>query len=517
MKRFLISIPVFLFLSADAQVPEDAVRYSWNPQNLSARINSIGGTMGSLAGDISTLYVNPAGIAFFNTREVSFGLNWTNTQMRARYRDSSNLMLKNNLGMSPIGVIIGQGSNPDKSSNEKSSFAFAFNQLVSFNNQVRLRGYNNYSSFSEIFAEEFAKSGLSINEVLQSNSPLPFTAAPALYTYLIDTVRLSDGTYQIKAAPEYLLDAGQALAQDYLQTTKGGIYELTGGFATNFKDKYYVGMSVGIPIINYKSNTIVTEADTSSNTSNHFSSFRYEDDYQTIGTGINLRLGFIYRPKDYIRLGVALHTPNWMFMTDKRNTYLSTELEDPINSYSVSSRTFTNGSSGKARYIQTTPWKAVVSGSYVFREVENVNKQRGFITADIEYVNHRGTRFNSKNEDPTREEKNYYKSLNKVVKSMYKGAFNFRVGGEVKFSVIMARLGFAYYGNPYKDNPEKTNQMQITGGLGYRDKGFFFDLGYVYNVKKDVQFPYRLEDRANTYGTLKQTRGTLMATAGVKF
>lgn len=517
MKRFLFFLPILICLGTEAQIPEDAVRYSWNPQNLSARINSIGGAMGSLAGDISTLYVNPAGIAFFNTREISFGLNWSRLNARAFYRDSTNRLTKNNLSMSPIGIIIGEGRNPNKPAGEKSSFAFAFNQLVNFNNQIRLRGYNNYSSFSETFAEEFAKSGWSINEVLQSNSPLPFTSAPALYTYLIDTVRLSDGSYQIKAAPEYLLDAGQALMQDYLQTTSGGIYELTGGFASNIKDKYYIGLSMGIPIINYKSNTTISETDTSANTDNHFASFNYEDEFQTTGAGINLRLGFIYRPKDYIRLGVALHSPNWMFMTDKRNTYLTTELENPEQIITTSSRTFTNGTSGKSRYIQLSPWKAVISGSYVFREVENVNKQRGFITADIEYVNHRGSRFYSKNEDPTREEKNYYKSLNKVVKGMYKGAFNFRVGGELKFSVIMARLGFAYYGNPYRDNPESANQMQITGGLGYRDKGFFLDLGYVYNVKKDFQFPYRLEDRANTYGTLKQTRGTIMATAGIKF
>ena len=125
--------------------------------------------------------------------------------------------------------------------------------------------------------------------------------------------------------------------------------------------------------------------------------------------------------------------------------------------------------------------------------------------------------FRSDNEKVTDEEKVYYKALNKVVKSNYKGNFNFRVGGELKFKIIMARLGFAYYGNPYKDKELKANRMLLSGGLGYRNKGFFVDLTYVHAMSKDVNFPYRLQDRANTYATLKEQRGNVIATVGVKW
>jgi len=158
----------------------------------------------------------------------------------------------------------------------------------------------------------------------------------------------------------------------------------------------------------------------------------------------------------------------------------------------------------------------VLSASYVFREVSNVKRQRAFLTADIEYVHHKGSRFGSDNEEPTEQEKAYYKSLNKVVSAYYKGSFNFRVGGELKFNTIMGRLGFAYYGNPYKDAAYKANRVLLSGGLGYRDKGFFVDLTYVYAISKDVNFPYRLEDRANTYATTKQIRGNVVASIGFK-
>ena len=104
-----------------------------------------------------------------------------------------------------------------------------------------------------------------------------------------------------------------------------------------------------------------------------------------------------------------------------------------------------------------------------------------------------------------------------MVKNEYKGAFNFRVGGELKFNIIMARLGLAYYGKPYKDRDFRANQLLLSGGLGYRNKGFFIDLTYVHRVTRDVSFPYRLEDRLNTYASLNQKTGNIVATVGVKF
>jgi hypothetical protein len=81
----------------------------------------------------------------------------------------------------------------------------------------------------------------------------------------------------------------------------------------------------------------------------------------------------------------------------------------------------------------------------------------------------------------------------------------------------MARLGFAYYTNPYKDFAFKANRMMLSGGLGYRNHGFFLDLTYVYTVKKDVDLPYRLEDRDNTFANLKQHQGNIIGTIGIKF
>jgi hypothetical protein len=302
-----------------------------------------------------------------------------------------------------------------------------------------------------------------------------------------------------------------------LQRTSGAISELAVAFAHNSKDKWFIGATIGIPLVNYSSKTTFTESDSSSNSSNYFKRFEYTDDFRTSGTGFNAKIGIIYRPQDYIRLGLAIHTPTWLFLKDTRTTNLSTELENPVAGFNVNSQTFTNNQPGEAQYIQSTPFKAIISASYVFREVKDVTRQKGFITADLEYVNHRGSRFSSDNETVTDEEKIYYKTLNQVVKNNYKGNFNFRLGGELKFNIIMARLGFAYYSNPHKDAELKARRMLLSGGLGYRNKGFFIDLTYVHAMNKEVSMPYRLEDRANTFAEVKQQRGNIVATVGFKF
>jgi hypothetical protein len=518
MKIYLLLIFLLTGSLMYAQVPEDAIRFSFYPQSGTARNMSVGGVMGSLGGDINATFVNPAGLGFYKTNEFvitpAFALN--NNKATFRGTDSENS--KNNFGFGTSGWVFGHSNG--RKSNSSSAFSIAITQTANFNNEVRYKGLNDLSSFSEQFAEEFAnanaKYGYTIDDVLNSNSPLPYGSAPALYTYLIDTVTIG-GKLQVLAAPEYILAANQALQQELIQKTKGAISELAIGFAHNSKDKWFVGATIGIPLVNYTSNTYFKESDTSSNTSNYFKQFEYTDNFTTKGTGFNAKIGIIYRPQDYIRLGLAIHTPSWIFLKDTRTTYLTTEVENPVANFNVNSQTFTNGQPGEAKYIQSTPFKAIVSASYVFKEVKDVTKQRGFISADIEYIHHKGSRFSSDNETVTDEEKVYYKALNNVVKKNYKGNFNFRVGGELKFKIIMARLGFAYYSKPYKEAEFKASRMLLSGGLGYRNKGFFIDLTYVHAMSKDVNIPYRLENKPNTYAELKQQKGNIVATVGLKF
>jgi hypothetical protein len=72
MKKCLCMV-MLLFMAATtafAQLPEDILRYSYFRQQGTARSIAIGGAMGSLGGDISALYVNPAGLGMYKTSEI---------------------------------------------------------------------------------------------------------------------------------------------------------------------------------------------------------------------------------------------------------------------------------------------------------------------------------------------------------------------------------------------------------------------------------------------------------------
>lgn len=514
MQKISTIVALFFVSSTYAQVPEDATRYSWYPQNGTARALAIGGAIGSLGGDITSNFVNPAGIGFYKTNEATISGGFAFNKIKTNYRGTNLNETKQPLNFAPVGLVIAMRNKfDDKKTN---AFSFAATQTANFNNIVHFKGLNNYSSFSEHFAEEFSKLNTSIDNVLNTNSISPYTTAPALYTYLIDTVRTANGLI-VKGAPEYILEAGQALQQEMTKTTKGGLYELGFTYAGNDGKKILWGISVGIPIVNFESNTVFSENDTSGNNSNHFKSFTFTDNFTTKGAGLNAKLGLIYRPKDYIRLGLALHTPTYMSLTDSRQSSLHTELENPIKTFNASSDLFTEGKRGVAKYIQSSPLRIIASGSYVFREVEDVAKQRGFVSADIEYVNHKGSRFSSDAQQPTVDQQTYYKGLNNVVKDIYKGNINVKLGGEVKFNTVMGRLGFGYYGSPYKDAPSNANKMTMSGGLGYRNKGFFVDLTYMYLINKDFTIPYRLQNLQNVYADIRQQSSNIVATIGVKF
>ncbi len=522
MKKLLFLPVLFVSTLIYAQIPEDVLRYSFFPQNGTARSLAIGGAMGSLGGDISSIFVNPAGLGNYKTGEFVFTPGFFMNNNKTTFRDSQNKNKKNNFGLGPIGFVYGYNSNKTTSQ----AISLAVTQTANYNNSVMYGGLNNLSSYSEQWAEQLAKSGQTIDDAL-NNPNFAYGTAPALYTYLVDTFTVN-GNVVVRSLPENILDAGHALRQLNTIDTRGAQYELAIGYAMNKNDKFQFGFTVGFPIMNYHSTTTFKESDTSSNASNGFESFTYTDDYKTSGAGINIKLGFIYKPTEHLRLGFAFHTPTYMLsLKDTRTATLSANTENYEGQREASSTIFTNDLPGESKYSMLTPLKAIVSASYVFSSIEDVRKQKGFVTADIEYVNHRGSSFSSSNEAPTQEEKNYYNSLNDVIKDQYKGNFNFRLGGELKFNTLMARLGFAYYTNPYKDkglvdankaqNGGTPGRTLISGGLGYRHKGFFIDLTYIYSINKDINFPYRLEDRANTFASLNDNRSNIVASIGFKF
>lgn len=523
MKKFLLFAGgLVCSIASIAQLPEDVLRYSYFPQHGTARNMAIGGAMGSLGGDLNALYVNPAGLSMYKTREFVFTPGITLNNNKGIYRGSNMTANKTGFDIGTSGVVLGFNSPGSKWTNQ--AFSIGINQTANFNNIVSYKGLNNQSSFSEQYVEQLSQSNLNIDDALNEPS-FAYGTAPALYAYLIDIFKSSNSADSIvKGLPEFLLEKGIGLDQQKTIETSGGIYELALGYSANMDDKFYVGGSIGIPIVNYSRSTRFRESDPSGDLHNDFNYFEFNDYLTTKGFGVNAKLGLIFKPTEFVRLGLAIHTPTLYSLTDKQSTDLTADTEDFEGVRKATSTIFTGNVPGKTLYSATTPWKALVSGSYVFREVNDTRKQRGFITADIEYVGYGGSNFKADGETVTSEDQQYYKDLKAVIKNQYKAAFNYRLGGELKFNTIMFRLGGAYYSNPYRQtkevsgeqDPIKSSIVQGSGGLGYRNHGMFIDLTYVHNFTKDVNFPYRLSDKPNTFAEQQNTRGNVVVTVGFK-
>src|SRR5215210_300244 len=516
MKKTVLTLAALITaFAAISQAPEDVLRYSYFPQHGSARNMAIGGAMGSLGGDINALYVNPAGLGLYKTRELILSPGFVFNSNKADFRGTDTKSNKSGFDIGTSGFVIGFNTPGSKWTNQ--AFSLGINQTANFNNFVSYGGRNDISSYSEQFSEQFSKSGFTVDEAL-NNPYFAYGTAPALYTYLIDVFPNADSTtFNVKALPEFLLEKGIALDQQKTIETKGGIYELALGYAANMDDRLYIGGSLGIPIVNYERFTKYRESDPSGDQNNNFESFELNDYLTTKGFGVNGKLGVIFKPKDAIRLGLAVHTPTYYTLTDRQSTDLTANTESYSGIDKVSSTFFTGGDEGKTMYTASTAWKAIASASYVFREVNDTRRQRAFISADIEYVGYPGSAYKADGENITSDDIEYYNQLKSVIKDYYKSAFIYRLGGELKFNTFMFRLGGAYYSNPYNKKQQlSSNLMQASGGIGYRNHGMFLDLTYVHNFNKDVNFPYRLTDKQNTYAMQQNTRGNVVMTVGFK-
>ncbi len=504
---------LLLFLATkqvSAQVPEEALRLSWRTQTGTARNQAIGGAMGSLGGDGTANLVNPAGLAFYKTSDFLFTPAYRFGKGTNHFRGTTMTDAnQGNIGLGTSGFVFGGFGYK-----ARNSFGLTVTRVADFKQTFSYKGQNNYSSFAEPLADEFAASGLTIDQAL-NNADISLPTKMALYTYLVDTATIN-GSKQVIARSEFT----SLLSQEHVSEISGGITEVTFGWGNEINKKFMAGISLGIPIVKIDRNTYYRESDASGNANNNFNFMAYREHFSLKGAGLNLRAGFIYRPKDYIRLGLALHSPDMMMLTETVSSGFAADLEKlfaPNTGYdSVASSKITGNSNEQAKYTTYTPGKIILSGSYVFREVENISRQKGFITADIEYTNYKWMSFGS-SEENSQANKAYYKPFNEAIDAIYKPAVNFRIGGELKFKIIMARLGFAYYSSPYRDKALKANKMNLSGGLGYRHKGIFVDLTYVHRINKDVNFPYRVNaPRANTFASLKETGGNVLLTVGFK-
>src|ERR1700733_4794237 len=96
MKKLPFWACLFLFQQLSAQLPEDALRLSWTTPSGTTRQQAIGGAMGSLGGEISATFVNPAGLAFYKSGDFVLSPGFRFQKDNSTYLNTKNSGLSSN-------------------------------------------------------------------------------------------------------------------------------------------------------------------------------------------------------------------------------------------------------------------------------------------------------------------------------------------------------------------------------------------------------------------------------------
>jgi long-subunit fatty acid transport protein len=234
-------------------------------------------------------------------------------------------------------------------------------------------------------------------------------------------------------------------------------------FGGNFRDKLYMGITIGIPRIQFEESYTYREVIDDSNSP--LRSFTQTDDLETSGSGVNIKAGFIYRASPWLRLGVAAHTSTWLSLTDVYSTKFSASFED------LEGDPADYEAEGSFDYRLRTPPRYIGSAAFIIGK-------RGLISADYEYVDYSQAKLNPYDE---RIDDYEFNLENETIENLYRGTHNIRVGGELRIlPPLKIRAGVMYQQSPFVQGTTGTNSdvIAVSGGIGYRGTKMHINISY---------------------------------------
>ncbi|MBX0292543.1 outer membrane protein transport protein [Hymenobacter sp. HSC-4F20] len=479
-----------------AQTAADALRFSQTSPAGTARSLGIGGATSAVGADFGGLVTNPAGLGLFQRSEISFspGLGISNTTSQAF--GTSTTDSRNNLQVSSLGVVFSaRRPDSDQADWRGGTFALGVNRLSNFNQNFR------YSATPRLEQDILQRLSEGQGNILDD---LAYEA------YL--TERDAQGTY----IPADYENTGQLTQRETIQRS-GGQTQFDFGYANNYRDKIYIGGAIGIVSTRYDVVSTLTATDPaapSGNPGTAFGSLTLRENTQTRGTGVNARLGVIYRPVDVLRLGASIQSPTYSQVVETYSASLNTTYDSPIT---VDGSTLSSGDANypaeDLAYTITSPFRATGG-------VAVVVGKNGFFSADAEYVNYGQARLGYDDSNSTAVSPDDLGPANDNIRQQYQSTVNLRAGGELRLDIFRVRAGYARYGSPYKvSSSTSTNTRNFyTAGLGLRQNNFFLDVAGVYSSGQQVYTPYELASPQNTPRvSVDDNRFTTTITAGFQF
>ncbi len=507
---------LFMAVPAAAQTVYDGAKFIDKDLNGTARFVSMGGAMSALGGDISTMNTNPAGIGIYRSSDVqtTFGLSSYNNKSNTLTGTYKNDNVRGDFDQ--IGFVYSSKIG-NSTALRYVNFGFNYRRVKSFFNKQRFSG--NLGDFTQTQQMAQQADGIKYDawDNAFNNNEIGWLSAIGYYGYVIDPTGSNE---------EYIgmYDQGNALLE---VEQRGHLDEYSFNLSFNVNDRVYLGLTLGGYDLNFKKYTYYEE--TYPDTQNE--GYDLSSWNRIVGTGVNFKLGAIFRPFEDspFRFGLAMHTPTFYSLEYKTSAKLNSTVADVdgvVNNYSVSTvnELPTHAEMVRPFHFQT-PWLFNVSVA------STVGTQFAF-DAEYEYEDYGYMKF--KDVDGY----NALFDFENSTRDMMKAVHTFRVGMEFKpVSSFGIRAGYNYRtslfeNNAYKDLPYYSIQTDtdyaniqdrhtVTFGVGYRASSFYADLAYKYDTYNSNLYPFVVQSNnviyPNTVTKVTNARQQVLLTLGYRF
>jgi hypothetical protein len=459
-KAISIFITILYVLTAKAQVASDALRFSYIPQyGGTARAMGVGGSMGAIGGDFSTLSTNPAGLATYRTGELIFSPSFhgaKTTSLLEKGGQSETTQRFSKFSLDNFGLVFSNEGRGISSKWKTLNFGIGFNRLQDFSSNVFYEGTTK-GSVTARFRDQ-----------ANTNNTDPFESGLA---DSIGAIIYSNRTK--KYSTDFDLNPNAGVYKSQVIETRGRVNEMVISYAGNYNEKLQIGGTIGVPFVQFTENKTYLEDDKLKEVP-FFEKLQFDQNLTTTGIGINAKVGVIVRPTKSIRLGVAVHTPTKYQMTDSYNNKLYYVYADTLGRFTDSQES----PAGESKYQLATPWRFIGSAGFILGK-------SGFISADVEWADYSKSNFGLKKEYILDQN-----AVNQQITSRYKSALNIRFGGEYVYDIFRFRLGAGVNGSPRQD--KNFWNTTLNAGAGIRGKHFYMDLAWQQRTQKENYTPYKV-------------------------
>jgi hypothetical protein len=490
MKRsgslLVAALATLLALPLAAQNEIDVYRFSGGQVTGTARAVGVGGAFSAVGADFTSAWLNPAGLGLYKRSEFELtpSLHLNNNEWRYMGVDGSTSASR--FGFSNVGYVISGVGNtsgtPGKIKNW--SIGIGYQQKSNYRRNTDLSVYNTENSITDYFAAD--AQGTNYQDIEAGYSPTSL----AWWAVLIDTLN-SLTNYQPAVV-------GGNVQQNLRIEETGRSNQWAVSVAGNVDDRLYMGVTLGISDLRYLHDMRYTEEDINdvhrawTTDSTPFNSLTYTDYYLTKGTGIDARLGVIYRPTDFLRLAASIQSPTWHSMKDRYLYEITARFDGSADTFGD------DEVQGYYNYNLVTPFRATLGAAFIY-------KKAGFLSADLDIIDYSTARLSGGS--PSSDNYYSFSTENKAVSDLYGMAYNARIGAELRLDIFRLRGGFATYSpqlkpeyRGYVDYPNgntvdfRAGRNTVTGGVGIKQESFYLDLAFAHETTAERQLFYTVKD-----------------------